>query len=534
MPTFGEQLVKLLEAYGITHAFGIPGVHTVELYRGLPASGITHVTPRHEQGAGFMAYGYGIASGKPAACFLITGPGLANAATAMGEARSESAPMLVVATNNETSHLGLDSGHLHATKSQIGIADQVSDSTHQLLAQKNANGVLGRMFSRFHAGRPGPAYLEIPLDLLSDPSAITLDTWPPASRPSPDEEAIRKAAGLLARAERPVILVGGGASDASDGVRGLCELLDCPVVSTTSGKGVLPETHPLSLGASLPFQPVQDYLRDADVVLAIGTEMAETDTLYTYTSYQIDGALIRIDIDLDQLNRNYRPALAILSDAGLALAALKRVLRARTLEKKSRSGASIASGLKIQLTEQWLPGADAHKKVLDILRRVIDDDAVLVSEECQLGYTANQYFECRLPRTYIHPSGYGTLGPAVPAAIGAKTALPERQVVAIVGDGSFLFSVGEMASAAELGQPLPIVMWNSSGYKEIANYMDRYDIERVGVDLNTPDFPTLARSFNCHGARPNSADEFEAALRQALTAQAPTLIELKEGADWLG
>jgi len=533
MASFGEDLVKLLQCYGITHAFGIPGVHTVELYRGIPGSNITHVTPRHEQGAGFMAYGYAIASGRPAACFIITGPGLANAATAMGEARSESVPMLVVATNNETIHIGLDSGYLHATKSQMAIAEQVCEFTHQLLDQSNVTSILGQMFSRFHAARPGPAYLEIPLDLLSQPSRIDIEKWPIAIRPSPDKNVVAQATTLLMEAKHPVMLVGGGASDASSGVRALCEFLDCPVITTTSGKGVLSEEHELSLGASLPFQPVQDYINEADVVLAIGTEMAETDTLYTYSRYQIGGALIRVDIDVNQLNRNYKPTLGILSDASAALEAILTKLESELPNPPSRSGRDIVHDLKSRITDQWIPGADQHKKVLDILREVLDDDAILSTEECQLGYTANQYFKCWQPRTYIHPTGYGTLGPALPAGIGAKLALPDRQVAVIAGDGSFLFTVGEMASAAELGMSLPIIIWNSGGYREIANYMDKFDIERVGVNFKTPNFPILAKGFNCFGCHPDSEEAFRDALVKALEASMPTIIEIQESDSWL-
>lgn len=533
MATFGEDLVRLIEAHGITHAFGIPGVHTVELYRGLPASAITHVTPRHEQGAGFMAYGYGIATGRPAACFLITGPGLANATTAMGEARAESVPMLVVATNNALRHLGLDSGYLHATKSQMAIAEQVSDFAHQLLDQRNATSIVGQAFSRFHAARPGPAYLEIPLDLLSQPSQISMEVWPKASRPAPDREAIARAATMLSKAERPIMLVGGGACDAAQAVQALCELLDCPVVSTTSGKGILSEDHALSLGAALPFRPAQDYIKAADAVLAVGTEMAETDTLYTYSEYEVGDSLIRIDIDVDQLNRNYKPKLAILSDAGLALESLVEHLESVPLAARPGPGEQIVADLKSQLTDQWIPGAESHKKVLDILRNLLDDDAILSTEECQLGYTANQYFKCRQPRSYIHPTGYGTLGPALPAAVGAKIGAPDRQVVAIVGDGSFLFTVGEMAAAAELGMSLPVIVWNSKGYKEIANYMDRFQIARVGVDFETPDFPALASGFGCFGCRPESAEKFREAVTEALSAPKPTLIEIVEDVAWL-
>ena len=533
MRTFGQDLVAFLAEHGITHAFGIPGVHTVELYRGLPDSGITHITPRHEQGAGFMAYGYGFATCRPAACFLISGPGLANAATAIGEARSESIPMLVIATNNERRYLGLGSGRLHETKSQIGIADQVCDTTHQLLDQVNIPSVLARVFSRFQAARPGPAYLEIPLDILSEPAAFEHVRWPTPGPPFPDPESIDRAARMLAAAKRPVMLLGGGASGAATEATKLAERLDCVVVTTTAGKGIVSEGHPLSLGATLPFRPVQDLLKEADIILGVGTEMSETDTLYTYTLYEIGDGLIRIDIDVDQLSRNYRPALPILSDAAKALGAIDGALASYPEPFRQEPGSATAATLRTQLADCWPPSSVPHKLVLDILRDVLDDDAILVTEECQLGYTANQYFFCRHPRCYLHPLGYGTLGPAVPAAVGAKIGCPDRQVAAIVGDGSFLFTAGELASAVQEKLSVPIVMWNSGGYREIANYMDRLDIERVGVDLVTPDFVKLAEGFGAVGCRPDSADAFRQAVVDAFKASVPTLIELREEAGWL-
>ena len=533
MPNCGEAIVDLLKRYGVEHVFSIPGVHTVELYRGFASHGLTHVTPRHEQGAGFMAYGYAMATGRPGVCFVITGPGVANLATAMGEAYSESVPMLVIATNNALDQIGMGGGRLHETKSQMLLADQVTGSTHQVLAQRNIPSLLGRAFTRFDACRPRPVCIELPLNLLAEVAGFDRDVWPAPSRPAPDPVAIDSAAHVLARAERPIVLLGGGASDAAAEAVALCTLLDAPVVTTTSGKGVVSEDHELSVGASLPFQPIQDYLKRSDAVLAVGTEMAETDTLYTYTEYEVGPGLIRIDIEPEQLARNYRPRIGIVSDARLALAALRERLVERIGDARRAGGAAAAAALRSQLTGQWMEGAGAHKRVLDIMREALDDDAVVSAEECQLGYTACQYFRCRRPRTWIYPSGYGTLGPALPAAVGAKVGLPNRQVACISGDGSFLYTVGELAAAAELGGSLPIVIWNNRGYEEIARDMDRKGIERVGVSPEPPDFVQLAKGFRCHGERPGSLDEFRKAFEAALSAPKPTLIEMVADAAFL-
>jgi thiamine pyrophosphate-dependent acetolactate synthase large subunit-like protein len=475
MKKFGQTFMEILELYGITHSFGIPGAHTIELFRGHKDRGIQHVTPRHEQGAGFMAYGYGLATGRPAACLLITGPGLVNAATAMGECRSESVPSLFVATNNAVKDLGMDHGRLHQAKSQIAIANELSDSCHLLLEQSNVNSVLGGVFSRFNAGRPGPAYIEIPIDLLSQETETEPVFWPAASPPAPDEHAIRNAASAIRNARQPVIIFGGGARGAAVEALELVSLIGCPVVTTTAGKGVIPSSHPLNLGATLPFSAIHQYLEEADLVLAVGTELSDTDTLYTFNHYSIGDGLIRIDIDIAQLSRNFCPQLAILSDAKLALSSLLAEIRSKDFESNIPTAKALVESLKTKTTAEWIPGATKHKRVIDIISEVVAADAIIFTDECQLGYTANQYYPSEKPGCYFHPMGYGTLGVALPAAIGASIGCPGRQVITIVGDGSFLFSVQELVTAVEMGITLPIIVWNNKGYGAIADMMDEVE-----------------------------------------------------------
>src|SRR5262245_4714063 len=277
LSTCGEALVELLTVHCIDTVFGIPGVHTVELYRGFPRSGLRHITPRHEQGAGFMADGYARASGKPAACFIITGPGLTNIATALGQAYADSVPILVISSVNNAHELGLGEGRLHELPSQRNLMAGLTAFSHTLNRADEVPLVLSRAFSVFRSARPRPVHIEIPLDVIVAPANERTTTHPIgfACRPYPDPRSIALAADLLGKASRPLIVLGGGAQDAAEAAQQLVERLEAPAILTINGKGILPNAHPLSLGSSLPQSPVQDELAAADVILAIGTELGE-------------------------------------------------------------------------------------------------------------------------------------------------------------------------------------------------------------------------------------------------------------------
>ena len=280
MKTCGEVLVEILENYGIDTVFGIPGVHTVELYRGLPNTKIRHITPRHEQGAGFMADGYARAGGRPAACFIISGPGMTNIVTAMGQAYADSIPMLVISSVNNTHELGLGEGRLHELPDQRALVSGVSVFSHSVLRAAELPSILARAFAVFDSARPGPVHIELPLDVITAPGEQLLRTpHRTGSRPGPDPAAVARAADLLRTAKDPFVVLGGGTVDAPKAARALVERLGAPTALTINAKGVLPPGHALSLGSSLPLAPVLEALQAADVALAIGTELSETDTL---------------------------------------------------------------------------------------------------------------------------------------------------------------------------------------------------------------------------------------------------------------
>ena len=527
MVSCADRLLSLLDLHGIEVAFGVPGIHTVELYRTLSAHRLRHVTPRHEQGAGFMAYGYAFATGRPAACFLITGPGLLNAATAVAEAHSESLPMFVVASGNRRAELGMRGGALHETLDQHAVERQIAGDAHLLLDPDNLDRIVARAFAGFAVSRPRPFCLQVPRDLLGqaappEPPSAPVQSHPPA----PAEPGIAAAAALLRGAERPLVIVGGGAWQAGEALKRLVETTRLPVVTTNAGKGILPDDHALSVGSSLPFQAMQDRLAEADVVLAVGTELAETALLYTGISLQIRGALIRIDIDPDQLTAARTTAVGILSDARLA--------RAARAEEFARDPSTSRPGGREAWIEAvtdvtgfiWSAEAPKHKVVLDALAAALSDDAIICADSTQLAYTGNHYFQSRSPRTWLFPNGYGTLGSALPAAVGAWIGVPHRQVVAIVGDGSFLYTAAELAAAVEVGAPLPVLVWNNRGYGEIRDAMVADGVPTVGVDLQVPDFLAVARGFGCAAHHLRSLDALGPVLAEAFARSVPTVIQI--------
>ncbi len=527
MKTCGEVLVQMLEHYGIDTIFGIPGVHTVELYRGLGATDIRHVTPRHEQGAGFMADGFARASGRPAACFIISGPGMTNIVTAMGQAYSDSIPMLVVSSVNRTDELSLGEGRLHELPDQRALVSGVSVFSHSVLRASELPAVLARAFAVFNSARPGPVHIELPLDVITAPGD-ELDLAPVGGlrRPGPDPGAIAHAAELLRGAAAPIVVLGGGTVDAVEAARALVDRLGAPTVLTINAKGVLPAGHPSSLGSRLPLAPVMQALKSADVVLAVGTELGETDTLLFDERLELSGRVIRIDIEAEQLTRNALPEIGICSDAGLALQALTRALdgfipdleaaRTRVAELRREADATLRDDYRM------------HHRFIAAVAAALPG-VVVVGDSTQPVYGANFSYEPNQPRRYFTSStGYGTLGYALPAALGAKLGRPDLPVVGLIGDGALQFTIGELATAVELGLPVPILLWNNQGYGEIKQYMVERDIPTIGVDIYTPDFQTIARGFGCAAQIVRSLEDLGSALREAVNADGPTLIEINQ------
>lgn len=529
--TCAQLLLQLLRrCYDVDTVFGIPGVHTVELYRGLEGSGMRHVTPRHEQGAGFMADGYARATGHPGVCFIITGPGMTNIATAMGQALADSVPMLVISSVNRRDTLGLGQGRLHELPSQQQTLAGVSRFSHTLLAPDNLPEVLARAYAVFRGTRPGPVHIEIPIDLfdgrVTPPSHWHSPVWYPAA---PAPEGITTAARWLHDAQRPLVLLGGGCVDNPETARTLVERLDAPTVTTINAKGVLGHDHPLDLGANAALPAVRDLARDADVILAMGTELGETDYDVVFDDgFELNGRLIRIDIDAEQLARNQPVSLGLVADAGLAMTALLAAFP----DTVPRGGQARAANVRDTLALRDSPDLAPFVPLFDTLRSALPD-AILVGDSTAPVYAANHLVSQPVPRRFFNAStGYGTLGYGLPAALGAQLARPDLPVVALVGDGGIMFTLAEMATAVEERLPVVILLWHNSGYEEIRRYMDANGVARLGVDIQAPNFATLAQGFGCLSTRVNDPASLVNAL-DSRPLDGPLLIEVDANA-WEG
>ncbi|MGV9630365.1 5-guanidino-2-oxopentanoate decarboxylase [Streptomyces sp. NPDC003487] len=532
--TGGEVLVRALAAHGVTHAFGIPGTHNLEIYRHLAAHGIAHLGPRHEQGAGYAADAYARVSGKPGVALTTTGPALLNIAAAIGQAYSDSVPLLVVSPGMPLRHPRQSTGLLHEMRSQTEALRGVAAFSHRVSSLEEIGAAVARAFTLFRTRRPRPAHIEVPLDLLTAAGEAIPDRAAPAAGPAPaDADALAAAAQALRSAARPALVLGGGARRAAAELLRLAEELSAPVVTTANGKGIVGETHPLSLGVSLHTRAVRHWLGERDVVLAVGTELAESDLWDAPLT--LGGTLIRADLDPAQMYTGLPADIPLVGDARATV----RALLAHGLtaagpgtrpagpdpDAVHRSVAALRAERDAETHER-----DAHlRPYMAAIRSVLPADAVLTSDSAQCCYYGALPHLPVGPRgRYLHPTGFGTLGYALPAALGAKTADPGRPVVALSGDGGLQFSVQELATAVQLALPLPVVVFDNGGYGEIRDEMlDRGD-RPTAVDLPPVDLPALARAYGGHGVRATSPDALATALHRALTTPGPTLITVPE------
>ncbi|MEQ8515863.1 MAG: 5-guanidino-2-oxopentanoate decarboxylase [Chromatocurvus sp.] len=514
--TCAELLIHLLrDTYGVELLFGIPGVHTVELYRGLAGSGVRHVTPRHEQGAGFMADGYARAAGKPGVCLIITGPGMTNIATAMGQALADSIPMLVISSVNRRDTLGRGQGRLHELASQQQLVAGVSRFSHTLLDPAGLPEALARAFAVFQGARPGPVHIEIPVDVFAAAVKAPAAGQPARLyRPGPDPDGVALAAEWLRHAERPLVLLGGGSIDAPAAARALVERLDAPAVITINAKGILGRDHPLDLGANAALPAVRRLAAGADVILAVGTELGETDYDVVFDDgFTLTGRLIRIDLDAQQLVRNQSLALGLVSDAKQGL---ERLL-AYFPQALAKAGAERTAQTLAELALADDPALAPFVPLYEVLRDALPE-AILVGDSTAPVYAGNHLVTQPSPRRYFNAStGYGTLGYGLPAALGASLAREDLPVVALVGDGGVMFTLSELATAVEEKLPVVILLWHNAGYEEIRRFMDAGGVERLGVDIKAPDFLAVGRGFGCMAVSVGSP----AGLARALADRPP-------------
>ena len=521
--TGGEATVQALLAQGVDTLFVLPGVQNDALFSALyeAAERLRVIVTRHEQAAGYMAFGYAAASGRPGAYCVVPGPGFLNTTAALATAYACNAPVVCLSGQVPLRRIGRGFGLLHELPDQLGITQRLTKWATRIDAPQDAPRLIAEAFEQMLTGRPRPVALEIPMDVLAEEAWLAAEM--PHARsvagPELDPDALELAAALLNGAARPMIFVGGGAQGASAQVRDLAERLGAPVVAGWMGQGVMDGRSPLSLSLTMAHR----LWPEVDVALAIGSRFQRVQT-----DWGLDDALkvIRIDLDPVEITRHARPEVALLSDAALALDALSPQVRAVDRPAWWRRIAEVKEEVQALYRRELAPQVG----FLDAIRATLPEDGILVEDLTQIGYVARIAFPVHGPRQYISSGYQGTLGHAYPSALGAKVARPERAVVALMGDGGFMYNVQELATAVLHGINVVALVFNDGAYGNVRRMQrELYGNRVIASDLVNPDFVRLADSFGVFARSTEDPDGLRDALEQALARNEPALIEVKVG-----
>ena len=528
--TTGEALIHLLKAYGVRYGLRHARRPYPRFLSRTSRTGIRHVGVRHEQGAGFMADGHARVSGQPGVCLLISGPGVTNAATPIGQAYSDSQPMLVLSSVGSLGDLGMGRGRLHEIPDQSAVTAPISHFSETAMTPGQAMELVHRAFGHFASQRPRPCHISVPLDVLNQPFEGSIEAAYLPDRPAPDGTALDAAAALVTSCGPAVMITGGGSLGAADEVRALAERLRAAVIPTIAGKGVLPADHPQSLEMTLDQPETQAFICRAGLVIAIGTELAEPD-LWAPEALPITGKLIRIDIDSGTLARDWRADVAVLGDATRSLDGILQRLEGRNLGP-GYTDEAIDAARRADAPDS-VRSSGLHEPLILAIRKALPPDGFCFTDMTQIAYSGYTLFPANRPRQWFFPVGYGTLGFALPAAIGACLAAPDRSGAVLIGDGGLQFTIAELATAVELELPLAIVLWDNHSLKQIARFMREQDIEEIGVHPRNPDFIALARAYGMAVSEPSGLDELTDAMINAWKTKGPTLVYINEFADWV-
>ncbi len=524
--TGAQLLVDTLRAEGVDTVFGLIGSHVTAAYDALlGAPEIRTIDARHEQGAAYMADGYARATGRPGVCLVTAGPGATNTLTATATAFADSSPILVIAGQVPSDVLGLGKGVFHECADQLGMFRSVTGWTGRPWRASEIPGLVRDAFTTLRRARPRPAYLEIPCDLL-EVTAPRASLGPSESRSprAPDVE-VRKAVGMLRASWAPALWAGGGVirSGASQELRALAEALGAPVFVTCSGKGAIPADHPLAVDYWLPAEPARSLLKAADLVLGVGTRFTSMAT----TGWRVPlPRLLQIDIDPGEIGKNYPVELGVVGDARTVLRQIREAAAEEGWGDRPSRAAEVARVRRLVEADAARRFPDSLRLLRDI-RATLDREAIVVCDITTLATLGRRYFPVYEPNTFVCPLGFGTLGSAYPIALGAKAGRPDRQVVALCGDGGFLFNVQELATAVQSGLNVVVLLINDGGYGAIRDWQRRHASGRfTGVDLHTPDFVTLAQAFGAVGVRAKGVEDAGDLLRAALRESRPVLLEV--------
>ncbi len=520
--TTAEAVVSQIVRNGINTIYALPGVQNDYLFDALAGATdkLRLIHTRHEQGAAYMALGAALATGKPQVFTVVPGPGILNATAAICTAYALNAPVLALTGQIASNAIGRGLGLLHEIPDQLGLLRSLTKSAERINAPHEGPTKVNRAFAEMSSGRPRPVALEAPLDVW--PRRAPVQLLPAAEKlEAPlDIDAVKAAAKLLAAAERPLMIVGGGALDASAAVRSVAEILQAPVSSHRTGRGVLDSRHPLSVNSAVGHR----FWRDADVVLAVGTRLQ-----LQQLQWGLDDKIkiVRIDADADELNRVRPASVGIVGDARRVLEALADELAKLSAKRPSR--AEEVQRMRAVSDADW---AQCKPQIafLAAIRAELPEDGIFVDELTQLGYVSRLAFPIYQPRSFITPGYQGTLGWGLATALGAKAARPDVPVVAVSGDGGFMFNVQELATAVQHRIPIVVVLMNDGAFGNVLRTQtEDFGNRRIATNLNNPDFVKLAESFGALGLRATTPEELRLALRQAFNAGQPTIIDVPVG-----
>ena len=517
--TTAEAVLDSLLAHGIDTLYALPGVHNDFLFDAIAQSGgrMRALHPRHEQTSAYMALGAALATGRPQVCAMVPGPGVLNASAALLTAYGMGAPVLALAGQIPTDAIDKGWGHLHELHDQLGLMRHFTKYAARIPAAADAPGLVAEAIRQALSGRMRPVALECAIDTWGRPG-LALDVGPlPIVNPPIDAATVEAAAAILAKAERPIIVAGGGAIDAAPELLALAERLQAPVLTYRRGRGVLPTRHKLAVSL-----PVGHRLwTDADAVLAVGTRMH-----FAQSNWGTDPGLkiIRLDIDAEEHNRFRRPDVAIHAHAADGVAALLAAL----------PNAARAARADVAAAQAWfverLVRQEPQMGYLRALRAALPADGVVVEDVTQVGFVGRLAFDVDAPRRYVSPGYQDNLGWGYGAALGAQAALPGRAVVSISGDGGFMYQAGELATAMRHNLPVVAVVFDDGAFGNVKRIQaERFGNRLIAHDLANPDFHDFARSFAMRAWRADDPQSLETALAAALETGAPALIHVKVG-----
>ena len=517
----GEAIVSSLVAHGVDTVFGLPGAQIYGLFDAFHQAQLKVIGARHEQACGYMAFGYARSTGRPGVFSVVPGPGVLNASAALLTAYGANEPVLCLTGQVPTEFLGKGRGHLHEMPDQLATLRTFVKWAERIEYPANAPTLVARAFQEMQSGRRGPVSLEMPWDVFTQKvevgAAKIFDRFP---TPQPDPDRIKAAANLIAASRAPMVFVGSGAIEAGDEILELAELIDAPVVAFRSGRGIVSNAHELGLTMAAAYR----LWPQTDLMIGIGTRLE----LPAMTRWPFrPGGLKSIRIDIDPVEmRRYAPDAAIVADARAGTAELSAaVSKIGYAKTKSRRAAIVEASAAASKEIQKIQPQMAY---LNILREVLPSNAIVTDELSQVGFASWYGFPVYQPRTFISSGYQGTLGSGFPTALGAKVAHPDRPVVAITGDGGFMFGVQELATAVQFNIGVVVLVFNNNSYGNVRrDQRERFDGRIVASDLVNPDFIKLAESFGAGAARVTSPDHFRPALEKALAHGGPTLIEIE-------